>query len=84
MILSVCVKIPVLACLLLEYQGYCCLIGHPLTAAAAAAKKKNKQKNPPGGEGGALPAGCLVAIWSYGASLALHSSFATWPLSGLG
>lgn len=51
MILSVCVKIPVLACLLLEYQGYCCLAGHPLTAAATAAKKK---KNTPGGEGGAL------------------------------
>lgn len=50
MILSVCVKIPVLACLLLEYQGYCCLAGHPLTAAATAAKKKKT----PGGEGGAL------------------------------
>ena len=46
MILSVCVKIPVFACLLLEYQSYCCLVGHPLTAAAATAKNKQTKKNP--------------------------------------
>ena len=80
-----CVKIPVLACLLLEHQGYCCLVGHPLTAAAATAKNKTKKKQEtPGGEGGALPAGCPVAVRSCGATLALHSSFATWQLSGLG
>lgn len=34
-------KIPVLACLLLDYQGYCCLVSCPLIAARKGPQQKN-------------------------------------------